>query len=92
MQAIYFPSRMLHLKKDEEFIVECNHDEYSLWFDVHSSGYQPETKKSAERSLGLTLISRNRLSQLNDSNRNNMLIRLMKKVYFYFIYFRRFIF
>ena len=33
-----------------------------------------------ERSLGLTLVSRNRLAQLNDTNRNEKFINLLEKV------------
>jgi protein arginine N-methyltransferase 7 len=83
MQAIYFPSRVLTLNKDERFQVSCNHDEYSLWFDVHATTTEPFVgTNSEERSLGMTLISRNRLSQLNDYVRNKMFLKLIKKVTF----------
>lgn len=78
MQAIYFPSRIVDLKKDQAFQIECNHDEYSLWFDIKT--VNDETKKSKEKSLGITLTSRNRLSQLNNTDRNKMFTKLMKKV------------
>lgn len=82
MQAIYFPKQVVDVKKDEKFQVECNHDEYSLWFDVYKT--KNESSKEEERSLGMTLVSRNRLSQLNDLQRNQMFIKLMKKVDIYF--------
>ncbi len=81
MQAIYFPKNYFSLKKGDELYVSCNHDEYSLWFDVlrplelSSSGNLVE-----ERSLGNTIVSRNRLGQLNDTDRTDMFLRLFKKV------------
>ena len=100
MQAIYFPKNLLDLQKNELFYIKCNHDEYSLWFDVqkkmpeHSFASninqnsltiesfmnQEVTKVDTERSLGATLVSRNRLAQLNDSKNNEMLVSLLKKV------------
>ena len=109
MQAIYFPKNLIELKKGEHFFIKCNHDEYSLWFDVlnsklpeyalistkfnsmlqrkNQSKYTIETflneevpKESTERSLGATIVSRNRLAQLNDPTKNDMLVSLLKKV------------
>lgn len=97
MQAIYFPKQVVSLGKDEKFQIECNHDEYSLWFDVHKQT-QPSVihgrgqDKHEDRSLGMTLVSRNRLSQLNDLRRNQMFVDLMKKVNFKFLYIAWFIF
>ena len=80
MQAIYFPKQVVELKKEEKFQIECNHDEYSLWFDVSKTKFPSSVVRKEERSLGMTLVSRNRLSQLNDSRRNQMFLQLMKKV------------
>lgn len=84
MQAIYFPSRLIEFKKDEKFFIECLHDEYSLKFDVFSYDEKKAIFNSnasiGDISLGMTLISRNRLAQLNDKNRNDMFMRLLKKV------------
>jgi hypothetical protein len=77
MQAIYFPKDIVELQSGQSFFVDCNHDEYSLWFDVSLAEPEADTE---ERSLGSTLISRNRLSQLNDSKTNEMFIKLLKKV------------
>jgi protein arginine N-methyltransferase 7 len=78
MQAVYFPENYYQFDKNDIIRVTCNHDEYSLWFDVNE---QNELQKiSQERSLGCTLMSRNRLAQCNDAERNNMFIRLFKKV------------
>ena len=108
MQAIYFPNNLLELKKGEQFYVKCNHDEYSLWFDIVNSKipeydlisnkinntrknhgkYTIETflneeipKENNERSLGATIVSRNRLAQLNDKSQNDMFVTLLKKVF-----------
>lgn len=75
MQAIYFPSQLVQLQKDERFYVECNHDEYSLWFDVSLT----RNDEISTSNLGNTLISRTRLSQLNDNSLNDRFIQLLKK-------------
>ncbi len=96
MQAIYYPKNVLNLNKNEKFFVKCNHDEYSLYFDLISSQEYSETlKKNStiekfvsenneivkdERSLGLTLVSRNRIAQLNDTTRNDLFLNLLQKV------------
>ena len=81
MQAIYFPKEIVQLEREQRFFVQCNHDEYSLWFNV-SAVYDDRNLADAseERSLGLTLVSRNRMAQLNDAKINDMFIKLLKKV------------
>ncbi|CAD7003502.1 unnamed protein product [Ceratitis capitata] len=38
MQAIYYIPKSLHVSgKGEKFVLNCNHDEYSLWFDVQKA-------------------------------------------------------
>jgi protein arginine N-methyltransferase 7 len=79
MQAIYFPNDLIHLEKNQKFFIECNHDEYSLWFNV--SHYRPfSNDENQERSLGITMVSRNRLAQLNDTKINDMFLSLLKQV------------
>ena len=94
MQAVYFPKRILDVKKGDSFYIECNHDEYSLWFDMTDKSKQTRDPSNSiesfvneaeyectfERSLGITLVSRNRLAQLNDINRNEKFIALLKMV------------
>jgi len=94
MQAVYFPKRILDVNKGDNFYIECNHDEYSLWFDtankpkrtqeqnssIESFANEVDSAYSIERSLGITLVSRNRLAQLNDTDRNDLFIALLKKV------------
>lgn len=89
MQAIYFPSKLVDLKTDEKFFISCQHDEYSFKFDVHTFSEKNlilnSSQITGDINLGLTLVSRNRLSQLNNEKRNNMFISLLKKVFFYLI-------
>ena len=86
MQAIYFPKKPITLRKDEEFLVKCCHDEYSLWFDTSSlndqtADFNSYFPSSDELPLSLpTIVSRNRLSQLNDTKRSTMLIKLLSEV------------
>lgn len=35
MQAVYYLPRNVDLKADQEFTLVTNHDEFSLWFDLH---------------------------------------------------------
>ena len=78
MQAAYFPKKISKFNKDDDIYVSCNHDEYSLWFDVDKQEAPKEITE--DMSLGYTIVSRNRLAQINDSDTNKMLIRLLKKV------------
>jgi protein arginine N-methyltransferase 7 len=97
MQAIYYPKNVLNLNKNDKFYVKCNHDEYSLYFDLISNqeysarlnkistiekfvSENKEISNEDERSLGLTLVSRNRLAQLNDTKRNDMFLNLLQNV------------
>ncbi|VDK57080.1 unnamed protein product, partial [Cylicostephanus goldi] len=34
MQAVYYLPHRVHVKKDEEIILKCSHDEFSMWFCV----------------------------------------------------------
>jgi hypothetical protein len=83
MQAIYFPTNSLSLKTDESFYVKCNHDEYSLWFDVFTEAQVKNDYKNCvefKQPMRMSLISRNRLAQINDRKRTEMMKRALKKV------------
>jgi hypothetical protein len=85
MQAVYFPQNYYDFKVGQNIEITCNHDEYSLWFDVvnpldRTTHDLTHIKSTEDRSLGYTLMSRNRLAQCNDNERNEMFIRLFKKV------------
>jgi hypothetical protein len=78
---------VLDLKKNDPIKISCNHDEYSLWFDVYKKNFEKQNghkngngKIDCERSLGVTIVSRNRLGQLNDLKRNNMFMKVLEKV------------
>jgi type III protein arginine methyltransferase len=90
MQAVYFPKKIITLNPNESFILKCNHDEYSLWFDfIKENGLKSSEVATKENGLGCnersglvnpTLTSRNRISQLNDQKRNDMFLEILKKV------------
>lgn len=86
MQAVYFPSKLIDLQTNEKFFISCQHDEYSLKFDVHKYSEKNLVLNSNQLiediNLGTTMLSRNRLSQLNNEKRNDMFISLLKKVFF----------
>ena len=84
MQAVYFPKKYSSFNEGEIIRLNCNHDEYSLWFDIEKLPINEATSTEvlSERSLGNTLMSRNRLMQVNDFDRNNMFLNLLKKVQF----------
>ncbi|KAH9515598.1 Protein arginine N-methyltransferase 7 [Bulinus truncatus] len=75
MQAVYYPSYATPVSKGENVIVNCYHDEYSLWFDTKktSSCLPPCT-------CGLHVtFSRSRIGQINEVARNNLLIKHLQK-------------
>lgn len=84
MQAIYFPTYSLSLKTDELFYVKCNHDEYSLWFDVFTEDQIKNDLKNCikfKQPMRMSLVSRNRLAQINDKKRSEMIKSALKKVF-----------
>ena len=78
MQAIYFPTNYLNVGKNEDFYLNCNHDEYSLWFEVSK---EKEILNNKEPDVTLSLVSRNRLLQINDYERNEKFLNIFKQVY-----------
>ena len=84
MQAIYYPYQHITLEENEKFYLKCNHDEYSLWFNVFTKDeIQGDYLKCAsmEQPFEYSLVSRNRLAQINDKTRNKMFTDLLKKVF-----------
>lgn len=79
MQAVYFPKKIVQFNKDDDIYISCNHDEYSLWFDVDKKDVSKEALN--DMSLGCTIVSRNRLAQINNPDTNKMFIKLLKKVF-----------
>lgn len=78
MQAIYFPTNYLSVEKNENFSLSCNHDEYSLWFEVAK---EKEILNDQEPNVTLSLVSRNRLLQINDIERNQRFLNIFKQIY-----------
>lgn len=83
MQAIYYIPKPLNIQQTgEEFILNCNHDEYSLWFDAFHKT-EENLKKSISRhncscSLHMT-YSRSRIGQMNQSIRNKRYLRYLEE-------------
>jgi len=63
MQAIYYPQQDVEVVKGDELVLQSDHDEYSLWFDV---------RKEEKQDLNETYlpISRTRLGEMNNSSKN----------------------
>lgn len=83
MQAIYYIPKPLNiLTIGEEFILNCNHDEYSLWFDAFQKNDE-NLKKSVQRhtcTCGLHMTySRSRIGQLNQSIRNKRYLKYLEE-------------
>ncbi|XP_065360199.1 protein arginine N-methyltransferase 7 [Calliphora vicina] len=83
MQAIYYIPKPLNISKvGEEFILNCNHDEYSLWFDAFPKT-EENFKKSVPRhccscSLHMT-YGRTRIGQMNQSPRNKRYLNYLEE-------------
>lgn len=80
MQAVYYLPKPLTLQTGDSFILNSNHDEYSLWFDVFHA--KSDIKQSVPRhecscSMHMT-YSRSRIGQLNQSQRNKRFIRYLE--------------
>jgi protein arginine N-methyltransferase 7 len=68
----------LSLEENEHFFLSCNHDEYSLWFEVAK---EQKLVNDQEPNVTLSLVSRNRLLQINDIERNQRFLNIFKQVY-----------
>ncbi|XP_011181598.2 protein arginine N-methyltransferase 7 [Zeugodacus cucurbitae] len=80
MQAIYYIPKPQHISRTgEKFVLSCNHDEYSLWFDVHIT---PELDKAVSRhacTCNLHLAyPRSRIGQMNQSVRNKRYLNYLE--------------
>ena len=83
MQAIYYLPKPLNiLKMGEEFILNCNHDEYSLWFDAFRKSEENLVKSIPRHSCTCSLhmtYSRSRIGQLNQSARNKRYLNYLEE-------------
>ncbi|CAL1545743.1 unnamed protein product [Lymnaea stagnalis] len=75
MQAVYYPTRQQVVRKGEDFEINCNHDEYSLWFDT-----VPTQSELPPCTCGLHIaFSRNRIGQINEHERNSLFVQVLQK-------------
>lgn len=82
MQAIYYIPRPLNLHAAQtHFVLSCNHDEYSLWFDAHISGNEDMKQKYLRHSCSCNLhttYARSRIGQMNQTLRNKRFMRYLE--------------
>ncbi|XP_060073824.1 protein arginine N-methyltransferase 7-like [Ylistrum balloti] len=83
MQAIYYPSTPLEVKKEEEVKVISYHDEYSLWFEVAKESSEKEDfhkEGGPICSFGANIcFSRGRIGMMNDPVRRKIYKEILKK-------------
>ena len=83
MQAIYYPISKIHVDAsiDKELAIVSNHDEYCLWFDVCKNITGTIEIPMPMPKAGIhTCVSRTRLGQINDSQRNDKYITSLRKM------------
>ena len=84
MQAIYYPISKIYVDAsiDKELALVSNHDEYCLWFDVCKNTIGPISKIPMPMpKAGIhTCVSRTRLGQINDPQRNEKYITSFRKM------------
>ena len=84
MQAIYYPISKIYVDAsiDKELAIVSNHDEYCLWFDVCKNTTGPISKIPMPMpKAGIdTCVSRTRLGQINDPQRNEKYITSLRKM------------
>ena len=84
MQAVYYPLTKIHVdvSVDKELGIVSNHDEYCLWFDVRkdfSNIKDPIPMPMPTAGLH-NCVSRLRLGQINDSQRNSKYTKCLRKM------------
>ncbi|XP_013108324.1 protein arginine N-methyltransferase 7 [Stomoxys calcitrans] len=81
MQAIYYLPKPLNVQPGETFSFICNHDEYSLWFDVFPQAHNHKTGvKRHECSCSMHMTySRTRIGQMNQAVRNKRFIQYLEE-------------
>ena len=80
MQAIYFPRQFKEVEEGEKLFLQCQHDDYSLWFDVAKSRDTPPPPAPVCRCGAHVVYSRPRMAMLSDRSRNNAYAAALKKV------------
>ncbi|KAL3284415.1 hypothetical protein HHI36_018575 [Cryptolaemus montrouzieri] len=79
MQAVYYlPKELRFAKGDELNLITC-HDEYSLWFNVRNVLRLENTDYvNPVCTCGFHLFPRTRIGQINDEQRNDVLVKTIK--------------
>uniref|UniRef100_A0A1A9WE86 Protein arginine N-methyltransferase n=1 Tax=Glossina brevipalpis TaxID=37001 RepID=A0A1A9WE86_9MUSC len=82
MQAIYYIPKSLNLTSSgSEFILNCNHDEFSWWFDVlpiNAINFKKQIKRHSCTCHFHITYSRSRIGQINQAQRNKRFLRYLE--------------
>lgn len=81
MQAIYYLPREIYIEKNQEIGLVACHDEYSFWFDLElNTTKRIKYPQSPACDCNLHLaFSRSRIGQLNDENKRNKYLKVLKE-------------
>lgn len=81
MQAVFYPSKAIHVDSGQIFQLFCNRDEFSLWFDAKPIGVGKGLAINRPAcSCGFHLsFSRNRIGQLNDTLRTKKFLQIFER-------------
>lgn len=75
MQAIYYFPQQQFIKENQSITINCNHDEYSLWFNID----ELSVNEPPICTCGFHLSnSRTRIGQLNDNIRNKKYLKILE--------------
>lgn len=81
MQAVYYPSKSIHVNIGQEIQLICNRDEFSLWFDVENSeNPAPASIQRPHCTCGFHFaFSRNRIGQMNQNLRSKKFLQIIER-------------
>lgn len=81
MQAVFYPSKAIHVNAGQTFQLVCNRDEFSLWFDAKPIAVSDGLIINRPAcSCGFHLaLSRNRIGQLNQSLRTKKFLQIFER-------------
>lgn len=81
MQAIYYLSKPISLRRDDEFHILSSHNEFLLWFDVNKTAEfsAEQFQEPICETLFYSINSRTRIGQLNDGQRNKKYLRILEE-------------
>lgn len=84
MQALYYIPGECRVQAGDDLLLEFNHDEYSLWFDIGrevnvDGGIMKKVSAPPLCDCGFHIVnSRTRIGQLNDNIRNKRFLNLLE--------------